>query len=127
MPEGPEVRRIVERLDRFYRGREVTEIDFYDPTYRQKQVRDDVDEFVASLPATVESVKCKGKFIYWTFTNGFVMFHTLGMSGTWRIQQKTQNMVVCVSFGMMVKDVTTKIIEDLELSRYSTLKRLRVN
>ena len=88
MPEGPEVRRIVERLDRFYRGREVTEIDFYDPTYRQKQVRDDVDEFVASLPATVESVKCKGKFIYWTFTNGFVMFHTLGMSGTWRIQQK---------------------------------------
>jgi DNA-formamidopyrimidine glycosylase len=88
MPEGPEVRRIVERLDKFYQGREITAIDFYDESYKSKQVRDDVDLFVNSLPATVNSVKCKGKFIYWTFDNGFVIFHTLGMSGTWRIQDK---------------------------------------
>ena len=65
MPEGPEVKRITNRLNKFFAGRELTAIDFYDESYRAKQVRNDVDDFVASLPVKVESVKCKGKFIYW--------------------------------------------------------------
>jgi len=89
MPEGPEVKRITNRLNKFFAGRELTSIDFYDESYRAKQVRNDVDDFVASLPVKVESVKCKGKFIYWTMDNGFIIFHTLGMSGTWRIQNKS--------------------------------------
>jgi len=36
------------------------------------------------FPLTVESVGCKGKFIYWTFQNtDVVIFNTLGMSGAW--------------------------------------------
>ena len=89
MPEGPEVKRITNRLNQFFEGRELTSIDFYDESYRAKQVRDDVDAFVESLPTKVKSVQCKGKFIYWTMENGFIIFHTLGMSGTWRIQNKS--------------------------------------
>jgi len=89
MPEGPEVKRITTRLNQFFEGRELTTIDFYDESYRQKQVRNDVDAFVQSLPTKVKSVQCKGKFIYWTMENGFIIFHTLGMSGTWRIQNKS--------------------------------------
>jgi len=89
MPEGPEVKRITTRLNQFFEGRELTTIDFYDESYRQKQVRNDVDAFVESLPTKVKSVQCKGKFIYWTMENGFIIFHTLGMSGTWRIQNKS--------------------------------------
>lgn len=89
MPEGPEVKRITERLDSFFADKLLVDIDFYDPNYRQKQVRDDVEAFVESLPTKVKSVKCHGKFIYWTMENGFVIFHTLGMSGTWRIQGKS--------------------------------------
>jgi len=88
MPEGPEVKKIVNRLNRFFEGRTVNAIDFYDERYREKQVRDDVDLFLDSLPAKVSKVECKGKFIYWRFDNGFIVFHTLGMSGTWRIQNK---------------------------------------
>jgi len=88
MPEGPEVKKIVNRLNRFFEGQEIKAVDFYDERYREKQVRDDVDLFLESLPATVKRVECKGKFIYWTFTNGFIIFHTLGMSGTWRVQTK---------------------------------------
>tara|TARA_R110001592_G_scaffold192755_1_gene439595 strand:+ start:290 stop:1117 length:828 start_codon:yes stop_codon:yes gene_type:complete len=88
MPEGPEVKKIVNRLNKFFQGQEITSVDFYDERYREKQVRDDVDLFLDCIPATVEKIECKGKFIYWTFTNGFIIFHTLGMSGTWRLQNK---------------------------------------
>ena len=89
MPAGPEVKRSTNRLNQFFEGRELASIDFYDESYRAKQVRDDVDAFVESLPTKVKSVQCKGKFIYWTMENGFIIFHTLGMSGTWRIQNKS--------------------------------------
>ena len=36
------------------------------------------------FPLTIESVGCKGKFIYWTFQDtDTVIFNTLGMSGAW--------------------------------------------
>ena len=69
MPEGPEVKRITNRLNKFFEGRELTSIDFYDESYRAKQVRDDVDAFVESLPTKVKSVQCKGKFIYFKFND----------------------------------------------------------
>ena len=38
----------------------------------------------AQFPLTVESIGCKGKFIYWTFQGtDTVIFNTLGMSGAW--------------------------------------------
>ena len=49
MPEGPEVKRITNRLNKFFAGRELTAIDFYDESYRAKQVRNDVDDFVALI------------------------------------------------------------------------------
>ncbi len=88
MPEGPEVKKIVNRLNRFFEGQTLNQINFYDERYREKQVRDDVELFLECLPLKVEKVECKGKFIYWTFEKGFVIFHTLGMSGTWRMQTK---------------------------------------
>ena len=65
MPEGPEVKKIVNRLNKFFQGQEITSVDFYDERYREKQVRDDVDLFLDCIPATVEKIECKGKFIYW--------------------------------------------------------------
>ena len=53
MPEGPEVKRITNRLNKFFAGRELTSIDFYDESYRNKQVRNDVDAFVSTLPVKV--------------------------------------------------------------------------
>mgnify|MGYP001194917232 CR=1 FL=1 len=41
-------------------------------------------EFQSALPLQIESVQCKGKFIYFTLENGWTVWNTLGMSGTWR-------------------------------------------
>lgn len=40
MPEGPEVKNIVNRLNKFFQGQEITSVDFYDERYREKQVRE---------------------------------------------------------------------------------------
>lgn len=42
-----------------------------------------LEEFISSLPSTVTKVGCKGKFIYILFDNGYSMWNTLGMAGSW--------------------------------------------
>jgi len=120
LPEGPEVKRIVQRLDGFFRGHTLESVDFYDARYREKQVRDDVADFEASLPARVTAVKCKGKFIWWEFDNGFIIFHTLGMSGTWRIQSKSQK------FGKLAfHRADGKTVHYKDFRRFGTFKIFR--
>ena len=85
MPEGPEVKKITEKLNQSLAGKTITQIDIVDESYKTNQMRDEVDDFMATLPHTIDSVQCKGKFIYWTLDGGaWHIWHTLGMSGTWR-------------------------------------------
>ena len=89
MPEGPEVKRITERMNGYLAGEILTNISFLDLHYRSKQVRDEVNEFMNTMPHTIDSVRCKGKFIYWTLDGGkWHIWQTLGMSGTWRKGKK---------------------------------------
>jgi len=85
MPEGPEVRRITDQLSTHATGATLRSIDFIDPRYTPggTQMRDDIGPLVIALPLTIEKVSCHGKFIYWEL-DGFIIFQTLGMSGTWR-------------------------------------------
>ena len=94
MPEGPEVKRTVERLNRILQGKQLQEIVVEDQPWFQKQVRDDIMVMMSHLnnePLTIDSVQCKGKFIYFTLSAGneiYHIHHTLGMSGTWRLPNK---------------------------------------
>jgi len=93
MPEGPEVRTTVDRLSDLAVGRTLQRIDFVNEQYRSKQVRDQVDGLVAALPLTIESVDCKGKFIWFTLSDGWTIWNTLGMAGTWRTEPDRHHML----------------------------------
>lgn len=93
MPEGPEVRTTVDRISQIAVGRQLTDIRFVDDNYRAKQVRDQVDELIEALPLTVESVDCKGKFIWFTLSDGWKIWNTLGMSGSWRTRPNRHHML----------------------------------
>ncbi len=84
MPEGPEVKTITDRLHRVLQGKTVSNLRIHTREYAAKQMRNEFNEFRQALPLTVDSVNCKGKFIYWKFSDDWVVFNTLGMSGTWR-------------------------------------------
>ena len=89
MPEGPEVKRIVDRLQEELVGQPLISVTIIGGRYKKHGAPQGYTEFVERLPAKIVDVQCKGKFIYWTMDNGFIIFHTLGMSGTWRIQNKS--------------------------------------
>jgi len=83
MPEGPEVKTITDRLNRVLEGKTLSGLRIHTREYAAKQMRNEFNEFRQALPLTVDSVNCKGKFIYWKFSGDWVVFNTLGMSGTW--------------------------------------------
>ena len=83
MPEGPEVKRISEKLSGFIVGEKINSADILGGRYLKHGPPDGFEEFVCSLPATVTQVDCKGKFIYILFDNGYSLWNTLGMAGSW--------------------------------------------
>ena len=83
MPEGPEVKRISEKLSEFIAGEKIGSVDILGGRYLKHGPPKELESFASSLPATVTKVDCKGKFIYILFDNGYSMWNTLGMSGSW--------------------------------------------
>ena len=63
MPEGPEVKRISEKLSRFIVGEKISSVDILGGRYLKHGPPEGLEDFVNSLPTTVTKVDCKGKFI----------------------------------------------------------------
>lgn len=90
MPEGPEVKRTVQRLQKFLQGTYLQDIIILDDKWRQNQVRDEYDLLQSHLSKRslrIDKVECKGKFIYFQMEEWDIL-HTLGMSGSWRFPGK---------------------------------------
>tara|TARA_B100001248_G_C27399640_1_gene469048 strand:+ start:14779 stop:15618 length:840 start_codon:yes stop_codon:yes gene_type:complete len=87
MPEGPEVKRLTVRVNNLVSQRKLKNIKINSGRYTKK-LPTNFEKFKSSLPLTIKSVNCHGKFIWWEFKNNdedsdHVMFNTLGMTGYW--------------------------------------------
>jgi formamidopyrimidine-DNA glycosylase len=82
MPEGPEVKRIVDQMSKVLVGKTLTNIQILTGRYAKKSP-DGFDQFLKALPVKITDVKCKGKFIYFLTDGGWNIWNTLGMSGSW--------------------------------------------
>lgn len=82
MPEGPETANFVRSINSFLsEGDKLISVTPLTGRYTKKPIEGLTN---AQFPLTIESVGCKGKFIYWTFKDtDTVIFNTLGMSGAW--------------------------------------------
>lgn len=82
MPEGPEVKIQVDNLQ-YLQNKILKNIIINNGRYKKKPIPN-LNLFLKLLPLKIESIKCKGKFIYFTFYDSdIVIFNTLGMSGYW--------------------------------------------
>ena len=93
MPEGPEVRIIVDQLNDRVVGKVFSAFEVVGGRYAHTP---DIsfDKISAHLPMKVNSVKCKGKFIYWEFEKEWYLWNTLGMTGGWSINTHTAHKTV---------------------------------
>jgi len=83
MPEGPEVKIIVDGLNKKLKGKILKNILFTDTgKYRDKSPAN-YQKILEDLPLKIKKIECKGKFIYFSFENGYFMGNCLGMSGIW--------------------------------------------
>lgn len=96
MPEGPEVTTIANGLASLLIGCEIRDLVFNDKSRYHKRAPDGYNSFMVDvrnpmIPVRVTEISNKGKFIYWQFSNGWVLFQTLGMSGGWYHTPKTHS------------------------------------
>ena len=84
MPEGPEVKYLTDKLNKKLRNKILKKINIKGGRYVKHGPPTGFDNFVKELPLEIDSVNCKGKFIYFLFKDSdFSMWNTLGMSGWW--------------------------------------------
>jgi len=89
MPEGPECRTVADGLNSFLSGKTVTGVRVLSGRYARHGDLSGLSEFSASLPIKVVGASCHGKFIYVHFDNGWNLWCTLGMTGSWRSIETT--------------------------------------
>ena len=97
MPEGPEVKKTVDWLQRFS-GKTLKSVRIISGRYGKKKEIPGWERF--EYPVLLKDVSCKGKFIYFTFSDeqeDYYMFNTLGMSGMWT-NVHTKHARVCFFF-----------------------------
>lgn len=85
MPEGPEVKLLTYYLNDNFRNKILCLTEIISGKYLKSNSSatkiDNIKSFNSLLPSKIINISCKGKFIYWTFDNGWFMFMTLGLSG----------------------------------------------
>lgn len=88
MPEASECRLMTEYLNKLLKNKCIRSWTFLSGQYDNKNKSPKgFEDFEKNLPLLVESVKCKGKFIYFTLYNeynNFYILHSLRMTGRWQ-------------------------------------------
>jgi formamidopyrimidine-DNA glycosylase len=91
MPEGPEVKKYTDQLNKHLLGSQIVDIAILSGRYKKENDIPGLLSIKGELPLLIESVACKGKFIYWTFKDTeSSMWNTLGMTGSWGFQSAHQ-------------------------------------
>jgi formamidopyrimidine-DNA glycosylase len=95
MPEGVEVKLSAENIKSLVEGKQVASITTGEKSRYASDLPEGLNDFLNSFiinngnnintinECNIVSVKTRGKFMYWEFSNGWYMFCTFGMTGQW--------------------------------------------
>lgn len=113
MPEGPEVKRIATQLNAELSGKTLDSYFILSGRY-SKKIPEGHTEFTNECPHVITSVKCKGKFIYFSTDTDWSIWNTLGMSGSWS-KKDDDHARIMFNFG-------TKHIFFTDIRNFGTVK-----
>lgn len=87
MPESPEVRIITEQLSHALTSSTIKDVVVLGGRFL-KNPPDYLENIRQTFPTKITEIKCKGKFIWFGFDNGWYLFNTLGMTGSWSFEKQ---------------------------------------
>lgn len=124
MPEGPEVTIIANGLNKLLSGNIILGFEYNDKSRYSKKHPDGFKDFQSSSRNNniikVNKIENKGKFIYWTFNNGYFLMQTLGLSGGWYQEEKRSS--GCQLFYKEHKTGEIKTLYYDDQRRFGTMK-----
>jgi len=88
MPEGPEVKLYVDKLNQQYANKTIKEVNVISGRYLKKPIQN----LNVLSGQKLLSVNCKGKFIWFELQQN-IIFSTLGMTGSWSRVSKTHSRI----------------------------------
>lgn len=92
MPEGPEVKRITDWLNRKFKDKNLISVLIKKGRYIKHGPPRGYTNFTSLLPLKIKSINCHGKFIWWEFHNSNItLWNTLGMTGWWTTDVQKHN------------------------------------
>lgn len=88
IPEGPEVKLSCDLIKPLVINKLIISGKYTSNSRYSKSAPEGYQDFIAAIssspkPTCVIDVQVRGKFMYWSFDNGWYMFSTFGMSGQW--------------------------------------------
>ena len=108
MPEGPEVKIIVDGLNKVLKNKYIKNIEITKSSrYRTKAPNgfNDFKDFVLKDNPKIKAIKCKGKFIYFEIEGGWFIINRLGMSGIWSHTQGKHTSLI-LTYSSLQKNQT---------------------
>lgn len=81
MPEGPEVKIIVNNISDKFKGSELLKININSGRYSRNKKPDGYLKFIKNLPLKIKNFNTKGKFIWITLDNDLYIWITFGLTG----------------------------------------------
>ena len=81
MPEGPEVKLIVQKISKIFRDSELYNIKINSGRYKTGKKPNGYDIFLKGLPAKIKNFHTHGKFIWIVLDNNSYIWITLGLTG----------------------------------------------
>jgi endonuclease-8 len=88
MPEGPEVKVIADQLKSILTNKFLTDFKVHSGKYLDKCKLENLEIISKLFPLKIIDIKTKGKLIYFILEKNWVLFNTLGMSGSWSKERK---------------------------------------
>lgn len=121
MPEICEVKIITDNLTHLLRQKTLTTLAITAKSRYYNKSPDGFNEFQSMLPTQIIRINQHGKFIWWEFENGWIIWQTLGLTGGWFINDTKHNS------GVHLTTIDGIKLHYIDTRRFGTLKFLNPN
>lgn len=122
MPEISEVNIITNSLNKLLKNKTLIKVEILKGGKYENKAPNNYQLFVRELPLKVDYIRCKGKIIYWLFSNGNVMLNHLKMTGFWSINKKEKHSALKFVFEDKDKDKNIIKLYYTDIRRFGRLE-----